>query len=991
MKKIYLAVLALVMLGFSSYAQKVSGIAKGFLQDSSSASALPDATISVIRTKDSSLISFTITSSSGYFEIKNLEVGDYTLLATYTGLQSFKKDFVISASRSVEDFGRIKLGRSYKAMDEIVIKDDAPVKIKGDTVEFRAESFKSVKPNATVEDLLKKVPGLEVDKAGTVKSQGETVQKVYVDGKEFFGNDPKMATRNLSQDMVESIQVFDDMGEQARFTQMDDGTRVRSINIKLKKDKRVGWFGRGMAGGGTDDRYQTNLSVNRFNGDRQISLVGSANNLDKQNFSFNDVAGGMGNVGGMGGGGNSGGGNRGGGGGGGNFGGGGGGGGGGSSGISSPKSIGLNYRDLWGTKMDVSGSLNRSSTSTVLNQSSLTSQTPSSRFPDSATLAESSTRSKNLNENLRFNFRMEYRIDSMNSLLYYPSITLQNSSGINSTNSATDAIISGNPKYLAQTQERMSSNNRDGYTMNQNFLFRHRFSKKGRTLTLGLTSVTSQSNSESISYSLYNNYTRSGSTFFSNEQDQESTQKMMSFNNTITTSYTEPIGRNKMLELNYAYTNNHNTSDRKVNDMNSTSGKYEIPNVASTNYFENDYLSHRVAANFRVQQAKYNYQFGIGEQINYQTSRSIRAALGNKDTTVKQKFVNLYPTANFNYNFTRNKSLRFRYSGRTSQPSVTQLQDVPDFSNQLQVRTGNPNLKQEFSNSLNLTYNTFNMVNFRYFSANLSYSQTSNKIANSTDDLPRDPKYINPIDTTTRGKQLIIPVNLNGSYSTSGFFTLGLPFKNPKLKGSTFNSSTNASYSRDVTMLNKLVNYSRTLMLTQTEGISYTYKEKIDISLRGSLTYNMTRFDSALRRPNTDFWSQTYSADLTFTLPKDFVLQTDFDYYVTTGQSEGFNRSIPLLNASISKLMLKNKAAQLRLEVNDIFKQNQSISRSILNSGFRDTRTNVIQRYVMLSFTYNVNRTGGRNGQGGRGGQGGQGGQRMPGGFRNTPPPPPSF
>ena len=283
---------------------------------------------------------------------------------------------------------------------------------------INAGSFRT-KPNATAEELLKKLPGVQVDKEGNVKAQGEDIQKVYVDGKEFFGNDPKLATKNITADMIESVQVFDDMSDQAKFTRIDDGSRAKTINIKLKKDKRKGYFGRATAGAGTEGRFESSLSFNRFNGDRRISVLGSANNLNKQGFSFSDVVSSMGGFG-----------SRGGGGGGGNMGamrgmagsftsGGGGGGG----GIARTFSSGINYSDKWGKKVDITGSYFFSSSDRRTESSSLR----QARAGDSVSYQNQDHISNNKNQNHRFKLRMEYYIDSMNSILYTPTFTLQHS------------------------------------------------------------------------------------------------------------------------------------------------------------------------------------------------------------------------------------------------------------------------------------------------------------------------------------------------------------------------------------------------------------------------------------------------------------------------------------------------------------------------------------------------------------------------------------
>src|SRR3954469_7050063 len=274
---------------------QVNGSVKGKVTDSSARQNLADATVSVLNPKDSTPVTFAITDKAGSFQIKNLDTGAYELLVSFQGYRPVRKSFTISRQSQDVDLSAIYMDKQSVLLQEVVVSAP-PISVKKDTVEFNASAFKT-KPNSTAEDLLKKIPGVQVDKDGNVKAQGEDVQKVYVDGKEFFGTDPKLATKNITADMIESVQVFDDMSDQAKFTKIDDGSRAKTINIKLKKDKRQGYFGRAMGGYGSDDRFDGSLSFNRFNGDRRISLLAAANNVNKQGFSFSDIVSSMGGFG----------------------------------------------------------------------------------------------------------------------------------------------------------------------------------------------------------------------------------------------------------------------------------------------------------------------------------------------------------------------------------------------------------------------------------------------------------------------------------------------------------------------------------------------------------------------------------------------------------------------------------------------------------------------------------------------------------------------
>ena len=505
-----------------------------------------------------------ITDKSGNFAFNNLEAGAYTLFITHSGYEKIQQKVNIQASNNTAiPFSLSKLPTDLTGVT--VISKAAPVRMKVDTTEFSASQFK-VNPDATAEDLIKKLPGIVIDKSGNVTTMGEQVKKVTVDGRDFFGDDATAALKNLPADVIDKIQVFDKLSDQAAFTGFDDGNSTKAINIVTKAGMRNGQFGRIYAGYGTDNRYAAGGNMSFFKKDRRISLVGLFNNVNQQNFSSEDLLGVT----------SSGGGNRGGG----NRGGGGGRGGGGNNfmvgqqtGISSTNAFGINYYDKWGKKLDVSGSYFFNNSNTGNDQSSNTQSLVNNQFNDQSVISTSK------NYNNRFNLRMEYKIDEKNSLMFTPSFSFQKNNSFNELDGAS-YFIKASP---ISTQRSTTSASTSGYNSNNNLLFRHSFAKKGRTISLNLSAGLNHKSGNTYLNSVNDYYDTSGVRVIATDQLKDQLVNGTTYSASLV--YTEPIGKKGQLQLNYNPSVSKNKSDLETFNYDHSNDKYSLFDTGYSNKF----------------------------------------------------------------------------------------------------------------------------------------------------------------------------------------------------------------------------------------------------------------------------------------------------------------------------------------------------------------------------------------------------------------------
>lgn len=932
MRKFY-SLLIFLIASSVLFAQK-NGTVKGIAYDTLAKQAVASATITVVQKKDSSLVSFTMTNSKGYFELNGIPNGEYRLFITHISYYNRNKYFTIDDNHKNIDLGDIIMNDKNKILEEVVIKNEAPpVTLVDDTIQYNANSFKT-QPNSNVEQLLKKLPGIQVQKDGTIKAQGETVQKVLVDGKEFFGNDPKVATKNLPADAVDKIQVYNKQSDQAQLTGFEDGNYEKTINLKLKEDKKKGLFGKISGGEGTDGRYEGKFNVNSFKGARQMSAIGMGNNDNSDGFSFMDVLnftgalsqlknnlnGGAINISvttadmaGMGGQNNK-------------------------TGINTSRASGVNYNNIIGKKIDLMSnyfynSYNPYSESHIQRQYLL---------PDSTYSYVQNSSTNNLNNGHRFNLNVLYQIDSFNSIRFTPSFSYQQTSNKSQSNYQT---FGGNGALANQGFSDNSSNG-SGYNFQNTIMYRRKFHRKGRTFSLSLqTSLNNSTGNGSLS-SITNFYNPLGSLIMADTLNQQNTNESNLKGFAAKAVYTEPLFKHSLMEFSAGKSATDNTSQKTTMNYNALSGKYDVLNPQLTNDFGNNYDYTTGGIRIRTQNKKYNYTIGATWQ---QADLQGKIISGVKDSVITKTFRNILPNARFQYNFSKFKMFAINYSTYTTQPSLSQLQPVPDVSDPLNIKVGNPDLKQEFTQAFQGNMNWVSPYRSENFFMFFNMNETQNKIVN--------------YDSVNQfGVKTTKPVNVNGVYNLNANINWGMPLHFLKAR---FDIGTDFGYNKGRQFINTIANDIKTFSMGPDIRLNITPKDKLDIALLARLNYNNTKYSlqSAL---NNKYFQQEYETDIDWQLPKNFFFSTDFTYTINSQRASGFNTSVPLWNMSISKQMLHYNRGELKFRVSDLLNQNIGISRSTNQNYIEDSRVMTLRRFFMLSFTYSLSKTGlNKEGKGG--------------------------
>jgi hypothetical protein len=928
MKRFYLIIAALFITGLNAYAQTGRDI-HGSVIDSTK-QTLPGSTVKLYFGTDSIT---SVTDIKGAFLFPAVKVTQLTLYIQSIGYAPVKRHFTLDNTNNPVFLRPIILKPSTIMLGGVTIRDVLPVKIKEDTIEFNSAAY-PVRDGAPVEDMIKKVPGADVDAQGNVTFQGKSVTKVRVNGKDFFGGDLKTATQNLPADAVQNLQFVNDYGDQANLTGIKTGEPETILNINIKPSRNHGYFGQASVGDGEDllpavdgkdqDRYLAQFNLFNFDGDQQIAILSQLNNTNSNLFTF-----------GPGGGGRSGGGgppppgsNT-------------------TNGITTQRSVGLNYRDSWGKHITVYGSYSFSDNNVLTNTSTI--QNNISSLNPSTNEQVNDETDKKINH--RFTFNMEWKPDTINYLKISPSYSY---AGVNTTESGSNLLTS--PYFSPDSVGKDSTVSKYNYveTLHSqapnfgiNVLYNHRFNGHGRNFSINAgagSSITDQ----------YQNPVYQYITVPTAPADQFITTNSRTDTVGTQLSYIEPIARHSYIELNYNYHHSYTTSD-KVTDTLAVNGDINEDNLLS-NQYNFTFITNRFGINYRYIQKKYNLVLGVIAQPSILEGNSPNSA-----PTDLHEF-NFSPNAHFVYNVSRTQNFSANYSGSSVAPTYSELQPVTDFSNALYPVTGNPDLKPTYNNTFSVRYNKFNFQSGNVFFSNFSFTQADNEVVPNTIYYPSDYTADNGL---FKSKVATDYLNTAGYYSASGFFVFAKPWEKRRynlfLIGN-ISYTNNISYITNVDAtdfdFNTEKNIAKTLSASQGLRFRLDITDVIDAEFNTTYSVNSSQNSIPTSGVQDNFRLWAIGLNGKNYVWKDWTFSYDYTKDIYYGYKGATNPNI--FNTYIERRFLKNKLATIRFAVNDVFNENTGYTSSQSGSYITQSNVNRLGRYYLLSFTYRFQKMAGK-------------------------------
>ncbi len=899
-------------------------VIKGTVYDINTQVPLELATVYFSNAKDSTVIEYANTDKNGVFKITTKKYDKPVFLkVNYMGYQPYTEEQ--SSLLESKDFGKLYLMQNTKELNEVVIKSEAPpIRVKKDTLEFNAASFK-LRPDANLEVLLKQLPGFEVDSEGKITVNGKEVNQFLVNGKAFFDKDGAIALKNLPADIINKVQVSDYKTKKEELSKQESTSDYSSINLTIDEKKNKGYFGKFLAGYGTDDRYESSLILNFFKDKQKISILASANNINSTGFTQDEV------FDSMGGGRNASGNAR---------------ASGTGRGITESSMVGLNYNDEWSKNFEASGSY-KFENSVNKNESK---SNQANFLPTSTFFTESNSKARSENTGNNANFELEYKINPNTRLVFTPAISQSRANSLSESSS-----FSKDEEEVFLNESNSKSYRESTATSFANSInFNKSFEKRARNLSFVFSNNNTANDSDGINVSKTVFYQGS-------KPDDERNQNSKGDNSYDSYSadieFTEPITDSLRVRIGADFDWQNTINDAKTYDFDMASQSYSDLNDLQTNYTTSsrNSVTPKVGLSFE----KNDFTFNLNSSTSIVDFDNHSLYLG-KTTDLNQKYVLPFGRAQIRYKLDRSKFFTLRYDYSNTLPSSTQLMPVGNLSNPLNTIIGNPNLNPTEKNSVNLNYRNFDMRTRSGYTFYMRGDFFNSEIVSTS-----------VYDSS--GKRTTTYKNISGTYNTSigGNWNQTIKREAHVLR---YGASINANYSFDKGFTNTVLYSSKRVGVTPRVYFSYDYGELLTIAPSYNFSYNESRYTNSSLKASSNVVHRI-NLQTTNYWPKNWTFGNDFGYTYNSNISNGFKKDFYLWNTSLSYGFFDKKMT-LRVKVYDVLNQNQSATRTISPTTIRDEENTVLKRYAMFSLAYKLGNFGGKEGRSRNGRGSGYGGGR---------------